>query len=144
MLAVGATLNADAATHASRRTPRLTSAGQTLWNFEALLKRTFGSHYHGCLRPLDRYTESFTKDSWCNATAMADHRGYAFTFANAFGGKFHRAHRTFPASAFGNYPQPIRIETDYVACDPAGRSYLISYGDLVGLSANLACIRPNG
>lgn len=136
--------NAEAASRIAGSPPGLTGAGRTLWNFEALLRQTFGPHYQGCLRPLSRYAESFTKDSWCGTHAMAEKMGYSFTFANPSGTAFHLVNRTFPVGAFGNYPQLVRVGTDYVACDPAGRTYLISFGDVFGLSANLACAKPNG
>jgi len=56
---------------------------------------------------------------------------------------FHLVERTFPNGAFGNYPEPVRVENGYVACDAAGKTFLISYGDVIGLSANLACLKPS-
>ncbi len=121
----------------------LTAAGRTLWNFEALLRQTFGTGYKGCLESLSRYVESFTKDSFCATHPSAETQYYFFAFAHPTGSAFHLVDRTFPAGAFGNYPAPIRVSGDYVACDRAGRTFLISYGDVAGLSANLACLEPN-
>ena len=121
----------------------VTSSGRVLWNFEALLRQTFGSHYKGCLRSLSRYVETFTTDNFCATHDSAQTMYYSFTFANPSASAFHLVERTFALGAFGNYPEPIRVEKNYVACDPAGRTYLIPYGDVLGLSANLACIEPN-
>jgi len=121
----------------------LTSSGRVLWNFEALLRQTFGSHYKGCLRTLSRYVETFTTDNYCATHDAAQTMYYSFAFANQSASAYHLVERTFAPGAFGNYPEPIRVEKNYVTCDPAGRTYLISYGDVFGLSANLACIKPN-
>lgn len=123
--------------------PGLTASGRLLWNFEALLRDTFGPHYQGCLRALDRYTETFTTGQYCKTHDAAHTMYYSFAFAKPAKSAFHLVVRTFPAGAFGNYPEPVRVENDFVACDPAGRTFLISYGDVIGLSANLACSRPN-
>jgi hypothetical protein len=111
-----------------------------LWNLEALLRQTFGMNYQGCLKPLNSYTLTFTADSWCNSHASYQFRGYTFAFKRPYLSAFHLVARTFPPGAFGNYPEPIRVEGFYVACDRAGHTFLISYGDIFGLSANLDCI----
>jgi hypothetical protein len=120
----------------------LTDSGRLLWNFEALLRQTFGTNYQGCLEYLNRYTPSFTKDSYCRTHFSYQFVGYAFTFKGPSRSAFHLVAGTFRPGAFGNYPEPIRVEGFYVACDPAGRRFLISYGDVFGLSANLDCLTP--
>jgi hypothetical protein len=135
---------ADARTAASANGPPtgLTAAGRLLWNLEALLRETFGTNYQGCLKNLNRYTLSFTKDSYCRTHASYQFQGYRFTFKGASRSAFHLVARTFRPTAFGNYPEPIRVESSYVACDAAGHTFLISYGDVYGLSANLDCLTP--
>jgi len=121
----------------------LTASGRVLWNFKALLHETFGPGYQGCLQYLSRYVLSFTRGSYCATHDDAETMYYSFAFAHASRSPYHLVDRTFPAGAFGNYPVPIRVDGDYVACDSAGRTFLISYGDVLGLSANLACITPS-
>jgi hypothetical protein len=137
-----ATANTSTAASASKPPTGLTASGRLLWNFEALLRQTFGAGYQGCLEYLNRYTLSFTKDSYCRSHSNADTMYYRFTFKGASSSAFHVVARTFRPAAFGNYPEPIRVERNYVACDPAGHTFLISYGDVYGLSANLACLTP--
>lgn len=129
--------------HATAPPPGLTPSGRLLWNLEALLRDTFGPRYRGCLRALTRYTETFTTDHYCATHDAAATMYYSFAYAKPTRSAFHLVERTFPTGAFGNYPEPVRVENNYVACDPAGRAILISYGDVIGLSANLACIKPN-
>jgi hypothetical protein len=143
LLLAPSTADARMAASASAPPTGLTAPGRLLWNLEALLRQTFGTNYEGCLRYLNRYTLSFTKDSYCRTHALYQFMGYRFTFKSPSRSAFHLVERTFRPTAFGNYPEPIRVESSYVACDPAGHTFLISYGDVYGLSSNLDCLTPN-
>jgi len=144
-LVIGAAVALASATAAVQAgpPPGLTVQGRVLWNFEALLHDTFGARYRGCLRAVSRYVLSFTADSYCASHPSYLFQGYSFTFARAFRSPYRLVSRTLRPGAFGNYPEPIRVDGRYVACDPASHKLLIRYGDVFGLSANLACLAPN-
>ena len=65
LAASASTLAVAGATPTAGPPAGLSASGRALWNFEALLRQTFGPTYKGCLRSLSRYVESFTKDSFC-------------------------------------------------------------------------------
>jgi hypothetical protein len=113
--------------------PGLTSAGRTLWNFEALLYDTF--HVHGA-GVTGRWNFSCNGGPSCGS--LSQFTTYDFVFAHPSRSPFHLVpHRT---RSFGNYPEPVEVKSQDVACDPAGTRFLITYGSSATL--DLACLKP--
>jgi hypothetical protein len=119
--------------------PGLTTAGKTLWNFEALLEDVFHSHEVASTSS-PAYALNFNCAGNCSPSAK--YLYYAFTFAHPAHSAFHlSARRSFKPGSFGNYPELVRVKGKYVACDSGEHHFLITYGDSAGLS--LACLAPS-
>jgi hypothetical protein len=110
----------------------LTSQGRLLWNFEALLKLTFGQK-----QPLCVSGWNFTSG---DCTPLAKYLLYWYTFQAPHGTVFHLVHRTVRPSSFGNYPVAVLIRGHMVACDARDRHFLIDY--LSGAGLMLGCLAP--
>ena len=113
----------------------LSSAGLARWNFEALLRDAFGDRMV-CAKgnTLDFFA------SGC--TPLAGWEPYFYEFIDARHSAYHLSKRHFEAGVFGNYPVPVEIDGHLIACNRSETSFLISYGDAVGLS--LGCVAPGG
>jgi hypothetical protein len=117
----------------------LTTAGKTLWNFEALLEDVFHSH-----EVASTSSPAYALNFNCarNCSPSAKYLYYTFTFAHPAHSAFHLApRRTFKPGSFGNYPELVRVKGKYVACDSGEHHFLITYGDAAGLS--FACLAPS-
>lgn len=110
----------------------LTSRGHLLWNFEALLKTTFGRK-----QPLCVSGWNFTAG---DCTPLATYRLYWYTFQSPHGTAFHLSSRRARSLAFGNYPAAVLIQGHTVACDVHERRFLIAYTSGAGLV--LGCLTP--
>ena len=116
----------------------LTKAGRNLWQFEALLHDTFSkasrisAHYNS-----NRDWWNFACTEAC--APLAFWQPYSFTFSGARHSHFHLSTKK-GRPVFGNYPIPIKIKGHLVVCDRRERTFLITYGDTVGLS--LDCLKP--
>jgi len=78
----------------------LTADGRLLWEFEALLHDVFGSH-PSFATGIDN--TNFACAGMCSPHATWDE--YHYTFARSHGSTLSLTSRTFPAGAFGNYPE---------------------------------------
>lgn len=117
----------------SNATAVLSTQGHLLWNFEALLVRTFGR------RPVSvSGQENFSCAGLC--APLSKYSPYRRVFANPTGSTFHLTARRFPAGAFGNYPEPVLIRGHTVACNARETRFLIADGDSVSLT--LGCLAP--
>ena len=126
--------------------PGLTKAGVLLWDFEALLRDTFGSREvctitgggTGNAPPPD-YGDFVAPHGGCSPEDV--YSSYVYVFASARNSPFRLVSRSFKGGAFGNYPVPVRVAKLYVAYDRAAKTFLISYGDAATFT--LDCIAPN-
>jgi hypothetical protein len=114
--------------------PGLSNKGRALWNFEALLHDTFGSRL------------VCTKGASLNFIApanecspLATYEPYLFEFARARHSAFHLVTR-LPKASFGNYPQPVRINGRFIACDRHDARYLMEFSD--ASTFTVACVAP--
>ena len=99
----------------------LTRQGRLLWNFEALLRQSFGDRTVSASPP-----ENFSCAGIC--APLSKYRPYRYTFHRPSGSAFHVSKRTFGDNGeFGNYPIAVLIRGRAVACDPGERHFLISY-----------------
>jgi hypothetical protein len=101
----------------------LTAFGRTEWNFEALLRDTFGGGSDICLdaeHPAVGYTDRVP-------CPMSSNGPYIFFFANARESEYHLARRRFPVNAhFGAHSAtPVRVAGNLVACDRRERHLLL-------------------
>ena len=131
-LALG--LSPLASSTTTRAPTGLSAAGQALWNFEALLRDTFGSR-----QPCEAGGSLNFVANGC--APLASYEPYIYVFADAHGSAYHLAAVSLAPVAFGNYPVPVRIDRLYVACNSRRTSYLIAYGDAAGFS--FACLAPS-
>jgi hypothetical protein len=135
-----ALLNAAGATPTPRRAngpPRgLTERGRLLWNFEALLRETFGaagvSVSHGPNRALD-----FSCRGDC--APLSKYFSYRFTFARPRGSAFHVSSRRYRGESWGNYPRAILLRGRLIACDERESRYLFSWVFSSTASFTLGC-----
>jgi hypothetical protein len=112
----------------------LTANGRDLWQFEALLNDTFHA------KRISEHNLNFAC-AGPNCTPTAYWSAFLFTFAGAHGSSFHASTKTFRPGAFGNYPQPVRINGKLIACDTQEQRFLIAYADASGLG--LDCLAPS-
>ena len=120
-------------------TPALSNEGRLLWNFEALLRATFGRADVSA----DAHFNFSNYYATCgnNCGPSAEHSGYVYTFENASESVFHIAAKPFgPDVVFGAHPIPVLIKGLPVACNAAETKFLIRYGDAV--SFTLGCLSP--
>lgn len=110
----------------------LTSQGHLLWNFEALLRSTFGRK-----QPLCVSGWNFTSG---DCTPLAKYLLYWYTFQAPRGTAFHIVHRKVRPPNFGNYPVAILVRGHMVACDAHERHFLIDFASGAGLM--LGCLAP--
>ena len=110
---------------------RLTATGKVRWQFEALLRDTFG------LRPVcatGRWAENFTAGI-ANCTPLATHALYDFAFETAHWSRSHVARRR--ASNFADNEIAVLIRGKNVACGPRETTFLVEHPDTV--TNTLAC-----
>jgi hypothetical protein len=108
----------------------ITARGQLLWNFEALLRQTFGGESMSVSRP-----ENFSCRGDC--APLLKYRLYRYTFSRAGGSKFHIAKRTFGDNGeFGNYPVPVLINGHAVACNAQETRFLIAYRSMASFTVD--------
>lgn len=130
-LVVSAISTATATPATDAPPPGLTSAGRTLWQFEALLHDTFGS------RPVcssGRWAQNFTSGA---CSPLAVYSPYFYVFANAHHSGFHISQRV--VGDFGNYPVAVMVRGHPIACDRHETKFLILYRDT---HFTLGCLRP--
>jgi len=131
---VGMALVASASAALAGPPPGLSAYGRALWNFEALLHDTFGS------RDVCTKGSSLNFIAPANAcTPLATYEPYLYQFAGARHSAFHLVTR-LPKASFGNYPQPVRINGRFIACDPHDRSYLMEFSD--ASTFTVTCLVP--
>jgi hypothetical protein len=121
------------ATHSGGAAPELTGRGQVLWQFEALLRDTFGRK-----AVFVRGGNFSCAGNGCGPLSVWS--PYFFTFAGARGTRFHLAPR--PAGSFGQHAAPVLVRGKAVACSASGGQfvirYLLAYSFTVDCKARLA------
>src|SRR5258706_3845501 len=111
----------------------LSKSGRVLWQFEALLRDTFGNRSVSAhLQPGRAINFACANKIGC--APLAYWSPYFFTFTRAHDSAFRVSKKRFPSGYFGNYPFPIWIRGQFIACDRAEKHFLITYSDAVGLS----------
>lgn len=132
-LVVAAATGALALPSASASPPSgLTSAGRTLWQFEALLRDTFGTRH---LCPSGRWGQYFTSGT---CSPLAVYSPYSYVFAARHRSAFHLSRKRH-VGGFGNYPIAVFIRGHPVACDARETRFLVLYRDS---PFTLGCSRP--
>jgi len=81
----------------------LSTNGRALWNFEALLRDTFGNRFV-CTKGASLNFIATTNQ----CSPLATYEPYSYEFADARHSAFHLVPH-LPSGSFGNYPQPVRI-----------------------------------
>src|SRR5262245_54334938 len=114
--------------------PGLTANGRLLWQFEALLRDVFGNRL-----PFASSASDDTNFACAGANCFphAKWDPYVYTFASAHGSAFRLKSRSFPPGAFGNYPVPLRINRQYIACNAT--TFLTTVRGVAGFA--LSCQR---
>ncbi len=119
--------------------PGLTPAGRVLWNFEALLRDTFGSRdvcqvtgAYGNGQTLPDYGDFVSPAAGCSPTAT--YSTYVPVFVNAHGSAFHLVVHHIKPGFGGAHSGAVRVHGLLVACDRQGKQLLIAHGDAVGFS----------
>lgn len=119
--------------------PGLSPAGRVLWNFEALLRDTFGSREvcqvtgaYGNGQTLPDYGDFVSPAAGCDPTAT--YSVYVPVFANAHGSAFHLVVHHITPGFGGAHSGPVHVHGLLVACDKQGKRLLIAHGDAVGFS----------
>jgi hypothetical protein len=134
-LLVGGFTLADAA-HATP--PGLTQDGKALWNFEALLRATFGSGLV-CVVSKSGLPDFVSKP--CQSLPLAGMQPYEFKFAGARRSAYHLVSRRKPPFA-GNYPIPVEIAGRYIACNSNATTFLFTNGAQYGFSPGCYPLQP--
>ncbi len=117
---------------ASAPLPGLSKSGQLLWQFEALLRDTFGSRG---VCASGRWAQKFTSG---DCSPLAVYSPYLYVFARARGSSFHVSSKK-EVGGFGNYPIALLIRGRPIACDTQETRFLIKYRDTASLT--LDCSR---
>ena len=117
--------------------PGLTQQGRLLWNFEALLRDTFGNHSAVSATTGLNDSLNFSCAGWCGPNAKYLH--FRFTFAEARGSAFHVSKKRYVGGTWGNYPRGILIRGHLIACDARETKFLISWVFRSTASFTLGC-----
>jgi hypothetical protein len=112
----------------------LARSGRILWQFEALLRDTFGNRSVSAHAARPGSAINFACASRIGCKPLAEWSPYVFTFRGPRHSRFHLSKRRFPAGYWGNYPVAVLIKGRFVACGRAEKRFLIAYSDAVGLS----------
>jgi len=109
----------------------LTHQGRLLWQFEALLHDTFGSHP---VCASGQWNQKFTSG---DCAPLAVYAPYDYVFARARQSVLHIASKK--ASNFGNRTEPVRVRGRNIACNANETTFLIV--QLAGAHFSLSCSR---
>lgn len=115
--------------------PTLTTQGQLLLNLEGLLRRTFGN---------EQVWVTHGDDFVCAGSScgpLSKYAPYFYVFVSAHSSPFVLSNKHFQQGAFGNYPYPILVRGESVACNARQTTFLVAYSDAEGLA--LGCIHPS-
>jgi len=108
----------------------LTERGRVLWQFEALLRDTFGGRE---VCATGRSRNNFT--TTCGALAFFS--PYDYVFAGARGSAFHVSSKK--ACCYGNHPQSVLIRRRNIACNVRETMFLLV--NLARVHFSLSCSR---
>ncbi len=138
LVAVVIALVVAATTGASASGPPsgLTKTGQVLWNFESLLRQTFGNR-HICSS--GRWRQNFTGGDLSKGACapLATYSPYFYVFDSARGSAFHVSSKK-EVGGFGNYPIAVLIRGRPVACNTRETRFLVLYRST---AFTLGCLR---
>lgn len=142
LLLLGLPMSVAAASPAiggSGRVQRVSTAGEVLYEYEALVHQIFGSSISVCTGGGGCHQGWFYRG---DLAPLSEYSPFTYVFSGFTSSTFHLMPAGFAvAGGFGNYPDPIKVNGRLVACDRAEKTFLISYGDAVG-DGNLACLAP--
>jgi len=111
----------------------LTAQGRLLSNFEALLRTAFGTRAVFASRG-----ENFSCAGAC--APLSTYSRYWFVFKSPARSTLHLSKRKFGSEVFGNYPAPVLIRGQSIACDLAATRFLVVYRNAA--SFTLGCLAP--
>jgi hypothetical protein len=112
----------------SGSTVRLTSDGATEWNFEALLRETFGSAPICSLSSKPGSPVNFPKnDHGCSP--LARYSPWIFDFKDLGQSSFHVMSKEYTQKGWVTNAAPVLIEGDLVACNKSDTQVLMGYSD---------------
>ena len=115
----------------------ITAQGHLLWNLEALLVRSFGSHHVYATGSLATGWNFSCKN---DCSPASRYTSYIFVFSRPVDSIFHISSRNMRSADFGPYAVPVLIRGRTIACDVREKRFLVAYGDTVSLS--LGCVGP--
>jgi hypothetical protein len=112
----------------SGSTVRLSSAGATEWNFEALLRETFGAGLICSLSSKPGSPVNFPKnDQGC--TPLAKYSPWIFDFKDLGKSSFHVMSKQYVQKGWVANTAPVLIEGDLIACNKSATQVLMGYSD---------------
>lgn len=111
----------------------LTAQGRLISNFEALLRTTFGMRAVFVSKG-----ENFSCAGTC--APLSTYSRYWFVFKSPARTTLHLSKRKFGSEAFGNYPAPVLIRGQSIACNTGETRFLVVYRNAA--SFTLGCLAP--
>ena len=115
----------------------LTKGGQLLWNFESLLRSTYGAG-------TTPWTSTFnTSDFVCAGEScgpLSKEDPYFYTFSDLGKSDLTLVKAKVQSMNFGNYPVPIVVDGYAVACNTREHLFLVRFSDAANFS--LSCAPP--
>jgi len=118
--------------------PSLTTAGDVLRNFEALLRQVFGMQSVCAIasKPGTAIDFPLTNN---DCVPLATYDPYFYVFTKSGSSSFHLTNVEYHGQPIaGNYPVPILIGGRLIACNNADTEVLIEYSDSAGFG--LGCV----
>jgi hypothetical protein len=114
---------------------RLSSAGATEWNFEALLRETFGPGVICSLSSKPGTPLNFPKNDE-DCTPLAKYSPWIFEFKDLGTSSFHVTSQYYTQKGWVANAAPVLIEGKLIACNRSGMRVLMGFSDAIGCGAN--------
>jgi hypothetical protein len=118
---------------------RLSSAGATEWNFDALLRETFGSGLICSLASNSGSPLNFPKNDE-DCTPLAMYSPWIFDFKDLGISSFHVMSKKYTQKGWVANAAPVLIEGNLIACNKSGTQVLMGFSDepsgAIGCGAN--------
>jgi hypothetical protein len=107
---------------------RLSSAGATEWNFDALLRQTFGSGLICSLASKSGSPLNFPKNDE-DCTPLATYSPWIFDFKDLGRSSFHVMSKKYTQKGWVANSSPVLIEGKLIACNKNGTQVLMGFSD---------------
>lgn len=107
---------------------QLSRNGATEWNFEALLRETFGSGVICSVSSKSGTPLNFPKDDQ-DCTPLAKYSPWIFDFADLGRSLFHVMTKKYTQKGWVTNAAPVLIEGNLIACNKSGTQVLMGYSD---------------